>query len=93
MYPRYVSAAVRSAEAQRQARLARQAEWLDNAIHDGPLPTHEPRPDTHIGDLRDADPSPAHLRTAQQELSAANRTGTTLLTFRSRHDTAWSPCD
>ncbi|KAJ7717090.1 hypothetical protein B0H14DRAFT_3522106 [Mycena olivaceomarginata] len=92
MYTPYVSAAVRSAEAQRQAALAQQAEWLENAIHDGPLPTHDPRPDTRIGDLRDADPSPTDLRAAQEELALANRAGT-LLTFRSRHDTAWSPCN
>jgi hypothetical protein len=92
MYTPYVSAAVRSAEAQRQVALAQQAEWLENVIHDGPLPTDDPRPDTRIGDLRDADPSPTDLRAAQEELALAHRAGT-LLTFRSRHDTAWSPCN
>jgi hypothetical protein len=92
MYPHYVSVAAHSAKAERQAATARQAEWLHNTINNGPLPTHDDQPDTRIGNIRDADPSPTDLHMAQEQLALTNRT-CTLLTFRSRHDTTWSPCD
>ncbi|KAJ7855809.1 hypothetical protein B0H13DRAFT_2673091 [Mycena leptocephala] len=43
MYRPYISPAVIAAQARTQADTARQAEWLENAIIDGPLPTHAPR--------------------------------------------------
>jgi hypothetical protein len=88
----YISAAATRAQAQTQADSAQQAEWLENAIVDGPLPIHEPRQRTRIADIRDDDPSAEVLRAAQERLAIANRTGD-LLSFANKLDTEWTPCE
>ncbi|KAJ7678458.1 hypothetical protein B0H14DRAFT_3536426 [Mycena olivaceomarginata] len=75
MYRPYVSFAARTAQAFDKADSVRQREWLENAIADGSLPTHEPRQPTGIADPADDDPPAPVLRAAQQALATANRAG------------------
>ncbi|KAJ7688777.1 hypothetical protein B0H14DRAFT_3533117 [Mycena olivaceomarginata] len=65
MYRPYISAAARTAHALDKADSARQSQWLENAIADGPLPTHEPCQPTGIADPADEDPPAPVLRAAQ----------------------------
>jgi hypothetical protein len=92
MYRPYVSVAACAAQALDKADSARQREWLENAIADGPLPTHEPRQPTGITDPADDDPPAPVLRAVQQVLATANRAGE-LLTFAHKFDRQWSPCE
>ncbi|KAJ7894504.1 hypothetical protein B0H14DRAFT_3426909 [Mycena olivaceomarginata] len=57
-----------------------QQTWLDNALCNGPLPTHKHRPRGPCFDIKDRDPSAADLGTYQQQLADANSKGE-LLTF------------
>jgi hypothetical protein len=69
MYCPYISAA---AQAQTQANTAQQAEWLENAIVNGPLPTHKLHKHTLIADIQDDNPTVEVLYAVQETLAITN---------------------